>query len=321
MSLNHVILGLLNREPMTGYEIKKIMQHTPFMHWSGNNNQIYKAFSELLAEGLVAKEVHHQEGAPSKHIYSITGDGLNELRNWLFSVPDAPFFKKEMLVKLALIPPSRREDLQHMLASYADVVKMQAELSERELDRGYFAERSSADNPGFLDLIRENIRSFYSGELEWINKVQQYVEGLPVGERESLSREDAAHQPNEKAGLLMNVQVLNHQGNKYLYIKNGQFLFLKEQDVIEIISLCFEHDANAVVLEGAVFSDDFIRLQTGLAGTVLQKLTNYNIRAAVVIQDGQEYPERFREMVSEYRTGTTFRIFANPEEAVAWLFP
>lgn len=47
MALNHVILGLLNREPATGYELKKIIQNTLFMYWSGNNNQIYKACAAL----------------------------------------------------------------------------------------------------------------------------------------------------------------------------------------------------------------------------------------------------------------------------------
>ncbi|EDK32634.1 Conserved hypothetical protein [Clostridium kluyveri DSM 555] len=61
MSLNHVILGLLNGEPLTGYEIKKIIQNTPFMYWSENNNQIYKAFVELLDEGFVTKKVQHQD--------------------------------------------------------------------------------------------------------------------------------------------------------------------------------------------------------------------------------------------------------------------
>ena len=75
MSLNHVILGLLNREPLTGYEIKKILQSTPFMYWSGNNNQVYKAFAELLDEGFVTKEVQHQQGLPTKNIYTITEEG------------------------------------------------------------------------------------------------------------------------------------------------------------------------------------------------------------------------------------------------------
>ena len=70
--------------------------------------------------------------------------------------------------------------------------------------------------------------------------------------------------------------------------------------------------------DGAL-SDDFVRLRTGLAGAVLQRFVNSNIKAAAVAEEGRSYPERFREMVSEYRNGNTFRVFTDPEEAVEWL--
>jgi hypothetical protein len=46
---------------------------------------------------------------------------------------------------------------------------------------------------------------------------------------------------------------------------------------------------------------------------------NYNIKAAAVVEHGRQFPERFREMISEYRNGNTFRVFTDPEEAVEWL--
>jgi DNA-binding PadR family transcriptional regulator len=53
MLINNAILGLLSYRPMTGYEIKKIIQDSSYMHWSGNNNQIYKALLELAEDGFV----------------------------------------------------------------------------------------------------------------------------------------------------------------------------------------------------------------------------------------------------------------------------
>lgn len=66
MSINFAILGILSSKSLTGYELKKIIQESPFMYWSGNNNQIYKALAEMLATGLVTNEVQQQEGSPSK---------------------------------------------------------------------------------------------------------------------------------------------------------------------------------------------------------------------------------------------------------------
>lgn len=318
MSLNHVILGLLNREPLTGYEVKKIIQNTPFMHWSGNNNQIYKAFAELLDEGFVTKEVQHQDGSPSKNIYTITDDGLNELKNWLLSVTDEPAFNKQILIKLALANRLKRDDLEKMLASYADVVKMQAALSERELDKCYFAEQEPFGKIMFLDLIRENILAFYFSELKWIQKVKEFIAGLP--DERSISTEAVVQkESNEVRSTTMNYQILESQGRRYLYFTSSGSLIQREQDAIDIISLCAEHDTNAVVLDGNVLSDDFVKLRTGLAGVVLQKLGNYNIKAAVVIKGGQNFPARFQEMVSEHRKENSFRIFTKLEEAISWL--
>lgn len=316
MSLNHVILGLLNREPLTGYEIKKIIQNTPFMHWSGNNNQIYKAFAELLDEGFVTKEVQHQEGSPSKNIYTITDDGINELKKWLLSVTDEPIFKKQILIKLALANKLKRSDLEKMLSSYADVVKMQAVLSERELDRCYFAEQGLSGKALFLDLIRENVLSFYSSELKWIQKVKEFIAGLP--DERSISTEDVVQKENNEVESTMNYQIVETKGKRYLYIRSRDPLIQSEQDAHDIISLCIEHDTDAVLLEGDRLSDDFVKLRTGLAGAVLQKFGNY-IKVAVAIKGEQNFPVRFKEMVYELNARNAFRIFTNLEEALNWL--
>lgn len=317
MSLNHVILGLLNREPLTGYEIKKIIQNTPFMYWSGNNNQIYKAFVELLDEGFVTKEVQHQDGSPSKNIYTITADGLSELNNWLLSVTDVPVFRKQFLIKLALADQLKRGDLENILTSYADVVKMQVVLSEREFDKCYFAGREPADESLFVDLIRENVLSSYSGELAWIQKVKEFIAGLP--DERNITKETIIQKENNEVESTMNYQIIESQGKRYLYLTSSGSLIHREQDALDIISLCAEHDTNAVILDGDILSDEFVRLRTGLAGAVLQKFGTYNIKAAVAIKGGQNFPERFKEMVSEHSTGNTFRIFTNLEDATSWL--
>ncbi len=91
-----------------------------------------------------------------------------------------------------------------------------------------------------------------------------------------------------------------------------------EQDALDIVSLCIEHDADAALLEGDSLSDDFVKLSTGLAGAALQKFGNY-IQVAAAIKGGQNFPARFQEAVSELGARNTFRIFTNPEDAASWL--
>jgi len=75
MSIQYAILGLLGCGSFSGYDLKKIIQESPFLPWSGNNNQIYKALTELVEEGYAVSETVHREGAPSKKMYSITVRG------------------------------------------------------------------------------------------------------------------------------------------------------------------------------------------------------------------------------------------------------
>ena len=51
MDIQNALLSMLSVKPMTGYDLKKAMQESAYMHWSGNNNQIYKALLALQEEG------------------------------------------------------------------------------------------------------------------------------------------------------------------------------------------------------------------------------------------------------------------------------
>jgi PadR family transcriptional regulator AphA len=314
MSFKHTLLGLLNVEPLSGYDIKKIVEKTPFMYWSGNNNQIYSTLSELLAEGQVIKETQHQEGAPSRKVYSITQKGVNELNRWLTSDTDAPVLRRQILVKLALASHLSRAEAEEMLDSYARTVRMEMALADRHLAQSRFSELP-AEQAVFLELIRENIASLYSAELNWLEKVREAAEALP----ELAARtEDEAMQHKDEVKETMNCQVKENGQRKYLHVTGGGCLLSEERDALDIISQCVSHGINAVLIEGEL-SEGFLKLSTGVAGAVLQKFVNYNIRAAVVHRVATDQPLRFREMMAEQRSGNTFRMFDSTAEAAEWL--
>src|SRR5690554_6263729 len=125
MSINYAILGLLSYKPMTGYDLKKIIQNSSFMYWSGNNNQIYKALSELRDKGFVTNEIKHQEGGPTKKIYKITVEGLVALKEWVLSPIEPTEIKKPFLIHLAWSHQLNTEELNKLIDEYHRQVKMQ----------------------------------------------------------------------------------------------------------------------------------------------------------------------------------------------------
>jgi hypothetical protein len=99
----------------------------------------------------------------------------------------------------------------------------------------------------------------------------------------------AKQKESNEGELVMNCQLIENKGKRYLHVKP---LIQDEQEAHDIISLCIEHDVSEVLLEGGNFSDDFVKLRTGLVGAVLQKFGNY-IKVAVTIEDKHNFPVRF----------------------------
>lgn len=96
--INYVILGLLNHESLTGYEIKKRIDHSLKFFWSGSFGSIYPALDALEADGCVEKE--EENSGRGKIIYSVTEKGRTLLREWLMKPAEKDELRYETLLKL-----------------------------------------------------------------------------------------------------------------------------------------------------------------------------------------------------------------------------
>lgn len=81
--LKHGILGLLNYQSMTGYEVMEAFRDSLNHFWHAQTSQIYKELQTLEQNGWVSKQVIFQTGKPNKNVYSITENGKTELLSWL----------------------------------------------------------------------------------------------------------------------------------------------------------------------------------------------------------------------------------------------
>lgn len=83
MPLAHAILGVLEYQPMTGYDLKKRFDQSIAHFWSSTQSHIYKALEKLEADDLVQSQIIQQEGKPNRKQYQITEAGRVELHRWL----------------------------------------------------------------------------------------------------------------------------------------------------------------------------------------------------------------------------------------------
>ncbi|WP_042204498.1 DUF4180 domain-containing protein [Paenibacillus camerounensis] len=300
MSINYAILGLLSSQSLTGYDMKKIIQDSSFMYWSGNNNQIYKALVELLKDGYVTSEVQHQESLPSKKLYTITPEGRAELKYWVLSAPEQPESRKTFLIQLAWSDQLETAEILAMLDAYEQEIISLIHLEQGRADKGQYAPDRSPREAMIWRMIEANQLSAYTSELKWIGEVRQ-----------AITRETEVKD--------MNIEVIAREGQRYLELRSADSRLGTEQDILDLIGACMGHDVYNVLLHEAALPEEFYNLRTGLAGTALQKFMNYHVRCAAVITGTQADKGRFKELLTELNKGTAFRAFSNEEEALAWL--
>ncbi|AWP27654.1 PadR family transcriptional regulator AphA [Paenibacillus sp. LBL] len=303
MSIQLAILGILSWKSSTGYELKKIFEDSSFMYWSGNNNQIYKALMNMENEDLVTSEVVHQDNSPSKKIYSITEEGLKELKKWLVSSPEAPEIKKAFLVQLAWSDMLSNQELNEVLSKYENEIRLQLIMQNEKYRRALHTPNRSTRESLIWQMISKNIISTYNNELHWVRETRQKLFGNEVVEKE------------EK----MNYHIREIESKKYIELISSIEPLSTENDALDLISLCWEHDTNAIMIYYAALSEDFFKLRTKLAGNMIQKFTNYGIKAAAIIPQETIQKGRFKEMAMETNKGNHFRLYESKEAAEEWL--
>lgn len=101
MSLKYAILGILDIQPMTGYDLKHVAFDATVQHfWPADQAQIYRTLARLADDGWATIEVEQQDTRPDRKIYSITEEGRTALLEWLASDQAPPTFRDPFLVQL-----------------------------------------------------------------------------------------------------------------------------------------------------------------------------------------------------------------------------
>ena len=72
-----LLLSLIDREPMHGYGITQILKDQGFVPLTGA--QLYPALAKLEEQGHVEATWEPQPSGPARKVYSLTGDGRQEL--------------------------------------------------------------------------------------------------------------------------------------------------------------------------------------------------------------------------------------------------
>lgn len=90
-------------------------------------------------------------------------------------------------------------------------------------------------------------------------------------------------------------------------------------DALKVITACIESGSHALLIDRDALPPEFFDLSTGVAGALVQRLTQYEIRMAGVVPDVSIHSRPFQDFAREANRGRWFRFFPDREQAVAWL--
>src|SRR3712207_6508744 len=94
-----VILGMVAAAPRSGYDIKRIVDHSTRFFWAASYGQIYPELKALAERGLIEPE-GEAEGGRRRTSYRITEAGREAFRDWIEGAGLTRELRDEGLLKL-----------------------------------------------------------------------------------------------------------------------------------------------------------------------------------------------------------------------------
>ncbi|MGW0431251.1 PadR family transcriptional regulator [Micromonospora sp. NPDC003197] len=174
MSLRHAILGLLSIQPMSGYELKKIIDTSVGHFWTADQSQVYRTLASLVEDGLASRRTVMQAERPNLHLHSVTDRGLAELDKWLASPLQTPPTREPFLARLFFADRMPADEVRKLLDNRRQEVS--DELAALEAI-AVPAEVTEIGQVLRLATLANGI-AHARAELDWLDATKQQLDGI-----------------------------------------------------------------------------------------------------------------------------------------------
>jgi hypothetical protein len=88
------------------------------------------------------------------------------------------------------------------------------------------------------------------------------------------------------------------------------------QDALDILANCAYQDARRIVMYKENITEDFFDLKTTLAGDILQKFSNYNVKLAIVGDFSGYSSQSLRDFIYESNKAGRISFVSTKDEAI-----
>ena len=166
MSTKHVILGLLDIMPMSGYDLEKNLKISMNSLWAATYSQIYPALHKLEAQGLVTGEKQQRGTRRKRIVYSLTAAGRQELHQWVTQPVHYLPFRDPFKLWASNI---NNCPLEICLRNIDHHIQLNTERAE------YFEQMAKTIMTELHPLIQERVRSLPPEEVERLKRAKAMI--------------------------------------------------------------------------------------------------------------------------------------------------
>lgn len=171
--MEYVILGLLSHETLTGYEMKKRMDTTMSLFWSGSYGSIYPTLQKLSDKGHIVSMETTNNGR-DKINYSITHSGKEYLQQWLRKPVIKDELKYETMLKLFFGSEIGKKDSIKHIQQFED--RMVQMLPRLKASVDILQDDDSEAAHEYYMLTALYGVKMYEASIEWCEQVKKYFE-------------------------------------------------------------------------------------------------------------------------------------------------
>lgn len=176
MSLKHGLLGLLNYNSMTGYELGKAFCASLSFFWQAKSSQIYRELDAMEESGWLSSQRIMQTQKPNKRVYAITHKGKEELAHWLAlpasDIADAMRVKSAFLMRVFFAGETTTEEALSLLRDFLEkCLESRNALNLAHNSAASYAETMADEKRvKFWELSILYGESYYDASIAWAQK-------------------------------------------------------------------------------------------------------------------------------------------------------
>ncbi len=141
MSLRHGLLGLLDQQPATGYELTKSFDEIGQWAWHASHSHIYPELRKMTEAGLVEVVDVQSRG---RKTYAVTEAGRQELRTWLLLDPGEESVRNATALRMFLVGSLEPDEARVFLQRFVDQAETRLEQLHAQMEE---AGEQWRDNP------------------------------------------------------------------------------------------------------------------------------------------------------------------------------